>query len=185
MATNKYLRAGKLGILRAGFLTAAALVAVPAAGHAQLISYTFTPGASATFAAGTSVFSGGFTFNTVTKAVTDANIVVTGAFAGLYTDPQAPQPEGTDILVLNPMNNNNLFIRFLNPLGDAPNTFATINVSIPNVGPQTASAVSGGVAPSSVVPEPGTWALLGTGCSASRASRGASARPESRRRARG
>jgi hypothetical protein len=31
------------------------------------------------------------------------------------------------------------------------------------VGPQTASAVSGGVAPSSVVPEPGTWALLGTG----------------------
>jgi hypothetical protein len=163
MATNKYLRAGKLGVLRAGFLTAAALVAVPAASHAQLISYTFTPGASATFAAGTSIFSGGFTFNTVTKAVTDANIVVTGAFAGMYTDPQAPQPEGTDILVLNPVNNNNLFIRFLNPIGDAPNTFATINVSIPNVGPQTASAVSGGVAPSSVVPEPGTWALLGTG----------------------
>jgi hypothetical protein len=164
MALHKYLRAGKLGVLRAGFLTAAALVAVPAASHAQLISYTFTPGASATFAAGTSVFSGGFTFNTVTRAVTNANIVLTGpAFAGVYTNPQPPQLDGTDILVLNPMNNNNLFIRFLNPLGNAPNTFATINVSIPNVGPQTASAVSGGVAPSSVVPEPGTWALLGTG----------------------
>ena len=165
MALNKHLRAGKLSVLRAGFLTAAALVAVPAASQAQLISYTFTPGASATFGGtfGTSTISGGFTFNTVTKAVTNANIVVAGAFGGMYTTPQAPQPEGTDILVLNPMNNNNLFIRFLSPLGNAPNTFATINVSIPNVGPQTASAVSGGVAPSSVVPEPGTWALLGTG----------------------
>ena len=163
MALHKYLRAGKLGVLRAGFLTAAALVAVPAASHAQLISYTFTPGASATFAAGTSVFSGGFTFNTVTRAVTNANIVLTGpAFAGVYTNPQPPQLDGTDILVLNPLNNNNLFIRFLNPLGDAPNTFSTINVSIPNVGPQVALAVSGGVA-GSVVPEPGTWALLGTG----------------------
>ena len=164
MATNKYLRAGKLRVLRAGFLTAAALAAVPASGHAQLIAYMFTPGASATFAAGTSVFSGGFTFNTVTRATTNASIVLTGGtFAGTYSLPQPGQTSGTDILVLNPVNNNNLFIRFLNPLGDALNTFATINVSIPNVGPQTASAVSGGVAPSSVVPEPGTWALLGTG----------------------
>jgi hypothetical protein len=166
MATNKYLRAGKLRVLRAGFLTAAALVAVPAASHAQLISYTFTPGASATFGGtfGTSTISGGFTFNTVTRATTNASIVLTGGtFAGTYSLPQPGQTSGTDILVLNPANNNNLFIRFLNPLGDAPNTFATINVSIPNVGPQTASAVSGGVVPSSVVPEPGTWALLGTG----------------------
>ena len=166
MATNKYLRAGKLRVLRAGFLTAAALAAVPASGHAQLIAYTFTPGASATFGGtyGTSTISGGFTFNTVTRATTSASIVLTGGtFAGTYDRPQPGQTSGTDILVLNPVNNNNLFIRFLTPLGDAPNTFATINVSVPNLGPQTASAVSGGVAPSSVVPEPGTWALLGTG----------------------
>jgi hypothetical protein len=166
MATNKYLRAGKLGVLHAGLLTVAALAAVPASGHAQLIAYTFTPGASATFGGtyGTSTIAGGFTFNTVTRATTSASIVLTGGtFAGTYSLPQPGQTSGTDILVLNPVTNNNLFIRFLNPLGDAPNLFSTINVSIPGVGPQTASAVSGGVAPSSVVPEPGTWALLGTG----------------------
>jgi hypothetical protein len=166
MALNKALRAGKLGVLRAGFLTAAALVAVPAASQAQLISYTFTPGASATFGGtfGTSTISGGFTFNTVTRATTNASIVLTGGtFAGTYSLPQPGQTSGTDILVLNPVNNNNLFIRFLNPLGDASNLFSTINVSIPNVGPQIAVSVTGGVAPSSVVPEPGTWALFGTG----------------------
>ncbi len=150
----------------------ASILLAPGTGNATPVNYVFNAGTTATIDA-TETIAGSFTYDTVTNALTNVNVLLTGAsaYSGAY-DYQFSQftSQANHTVGLSAVGNDNdngdlLYLAFGGTLGANNlqlNGLAAYNG--PN-GNEFANAVTGGIAfaPAAAVPEPAALAVMAGG----------------------
>ncbi len=157
----------------AAALACLAAFGAPRAAEATTINYVFVPGTVATIDA-TETITGSFSYDTVTNALTDVNVILTGGsvYSGAY-DYQFSQftSQNGGSVGLSAVGNDNgngdlLYLAFANGLGSNNLSlagFAAYNG--PNGNEFADGAITGGIvfAPAAAVREPASLAIMAGG----------------------